>query len=400
MNTFQIRDLRTLLRLGVRIDLYLYETSSLDSTFRQEIERAGGRVERIAFPMSVRVASSCFVAFFRRPIQMLRDVALGISTMIAEPGEGLRSLAVLPAAIELGSRLRAPHVHALWAGVPATTTFWIARHSGRTYSISAHAWDLLQRTRLLSRKVAASTKLVVCSTFAQRTAVDRIGGSLRDRVQVVHHGLDLSNWPDRGPFPRPSVLRIVAVGRLTEKKGFSYLVEACALMRERGHDVTLEIIGPDGGLQGVLREEIGRKGLEGHIRLSGPLPSQDVREHVRTASVLCCPSIESATSSDGIPNVVLEAMALGTPVVATDAGGLTEVVIPGRTGRVVPQRNSRALADELVACWNEWDVTQSHCRAARALMEAEFEAETTARAFLASLDVPASSRRSLAPASS
>jgi glycosyltransferase involved in cell wall biosynthesis len=213
-------------------------------------------------------------------------------------------------------------------------------------------------------------------------------------VQVVHHGLDLRNWPDRGAFSRPQRLQIVAVGRLTEKKGFSCLLDACVLLRERERDFLVDIIGPDGGLEQALREEIGLKGLYGLVNLTGGLPAPEVRNRMRTATILCCPSIESSTSSDGIPNVVLEAMALGTPVVATDAGGLPEVVIQDRTGRVVPQRDSRALADALVACWDEWEITQSYCRAARMVMEAEFEAESTARAFLAALDVPASSQRS------
>ena len=391
LNTFQIRDLRTLLRLGVRIDLYLYDMNSLDSNLREEIERLGGRVERIGLPTDIRALFSCFVEVLRNPIQLLRDLALSVSTIIAAPSEGLRSLAVLPAAIELGTRLRAPHVHALWAGVPATTAFWIGRRSSRTFSVSAHAWDLLQRTCLLPRKVAASTKLVVCSTFAQRTAIDRVGDSLGERVQVIHHGLDLSSWPDRGSFRCPTTLHVIAVGRLTEKKGFSYLLEACAFLCERRLDLIVEIIGPDGGIEGALRDEVERLGLHDRVTLTGPLPGSVVRQRMRTASILCCPSIESARSSDGIPNVVLEAMALGTPVVATDAGGLSEVVIREKTGRVVPQRDSRALADELAACWQDWDVTQSHCRAARALMESEFEAESTARAFLAALDLPASS---------
>lgn len=391
MSTFQVRDLHALLSLGVKIDLYLYDFRNVDSTVREAIERNGGSVEQIRVRPNRDVARAFVVAVCNRPGQLLRDLALGLATLAISPAEGVRALGILPASIELGTRMKAPHVHALWAGVPATTALWIARHSDRTFSFSGHAWDLLQRNRLLAHKVAASRKVVVCSAFARRTATARAGADFANRIDVVHHGLDLESWPDRGATPRPARLDVIAIGRLVQKKGFQYLVEASRLLADRGMDVTVEIIGPDGRMESSLRREIQRRNLAGRVTLAGPLSSALVRERLRAADVLCCPSVETRAHSDGIPNVVLEAMSSGTPVVATDAGGLAEVVLAGKTGRVASQRDAHSLANELIACWDDWDATQRMCRNARACIESRFEGRSTALAFLGALGMlPAS----------
>lgn len=397
-STFQLRDLHALLSLGVKVDLYLYDLRTLDPGLREAIERNGGAAEQIRIQAGRSVIRAFLSALCTNPGQILRDVALGVATLAVSPAEGLRALAILPASIELGSRIRASHVHALWAGVPATTAFWIARRGDRTFSFSGHAWDLLQQHRLLARKVGASSKVVVCSAFALRTATARVGPILAKRIQVVHHGLDLESWPDRGPTPRPSRLHVIAIGRLVPKKGFDYLLEASQLLRQRGLDVTVEIIGPDGGMGTSLKADIQRRNLASRVSLTGPLSSPRIRERLAAADVLCCPSVETQSHSDGIPNVVLEAMSSGTPVVTTDAGGLAEVVIPGETGRITRQRDPMALADELAACWRDWEATQRMCRNARACIDAQFEVRSKALEFLTALQTSPVPQEDLASA--
>ncbi|MCA9756528.1 MAG: glycosyltransferase family 4 protein [Candidatus Eisenbacteria bacterium] len=392
INTFQIRDLRTLMRLGVSIDLYLFEIDSLDPAFRAEIEQSGGVVERIPFPLGgggpIKFLGECV----KRPHVVLADLAKVAKWTLQEPAEGIRALAVLPASLVLRDRLEArgtDRVHALWAGVPATVAYWVSRHSGFRFSISAHAWDLLQRTRGLREKVLASERLVVCSGFAQETARAIVGQADRDRVELVYHGLDLSEWTvaDK-PATRPDELEILAVGRLTWKKGFEYLIDACAKLRGQKAPVRCRIIGPDGGLQSELQARIDRLGLTGVVVLEGGQAPLDVRKAMAAADILCCPSVQSETSSDGIPNVVLEALALGTPVVTTDAGGLSEVVLDGETGLRVPQRDPEKLAEALLAAWTDWEGTRARARAGRTLIEKKFDADITARRFLGEIGLP------------
>lgn len=389
INTFLIRDLRMLLRLGVRVDLYLFEIESLDADFRREIESHGGVVERLPFPLGGGGPGRVVAELFRRPHVLLGDFARILRWTLRCPAEGVRALAVLPVSLVLRDRVQArgvDRIHALWAGVPATAAFWAVRHSRLGFSISAHAWDLLQRTAGLREKVAASRRMVVCSDFARETALALVGPALASRVELVHHGLDLGDWGFvEKDVARPDELEILAVGRLMPKKGFEHLVAACGQLRDRAVPFRCRLVGPDGGLGADLTAQIAALHLEGQVVLEGSQAPADVKRAMIRADILCCPSVQTETSSDGIPNVVLEALALGTPVVATDAGGLAEVIRPGETGWRVPQRDVAALAEALVSAWTHWDRTREQARAGRKLVEAGFDAEATARQFLAEI---------------
>lgn len=375
INTFLIRDLRALLNEGVNLDLYLFDVASLDAKFREEVESHGGLVRRIAFPITGGVIVSFLRELFVAPVRLAGSMGLALRTLPHSPAEALRSLAVLPAAIHLSHQIRAretDQVHALWAGVPATVGLWIARHARIGFSFSAHAWDLLQRTALLDEKVRRSTGLLVCSDFARRSAESRVRSERHDRIRLVHHGLELTEWPfSERRDTRP--VQVIAVGRLMPKKGFEYLVEA---MHQLSDEYRCAIIGPSAASGAVLERMIRERGLTERVHLVGSLGSAEVRERMTKASVLCCPSVESAKSSDGIPNVVLEAMALGTPVVATDAGGLAEVVRPS-TGILVPQHDASALAQAIAACAADWPAAWQRARNARELIENDFDVRKT-----------------------
>ncbi len=387
VNTFLVRDLRGLIRDGIRLDIYLFETRSLDRSFRAEAEAAGSSVFHVPFPGGFSAFGALLREALRHPVRLGASLGLGLRTLLVSPREGIRALAVLPTSLLLGRKMRqdgVEQVHGMWAGVPASVAFWIHRHAGLPMSLSGHAWDVTGRTRLLPEKVRASAGMVVCSRFAHRVVAEVVGPSLARQVRVVHHGLTLSQWPfqpERSPADRPPL--ILAVGRLTAKKGFRYLVEACAFLRDRSRAFTCEIIGPDGGSGAELTRLIGQHRLETLVRLTGELPPDQVKARMAEADLLAMPSIRlDGGGSDGIPNVVLESMALGTPVVATDAGGIAEVVHPGETGWIVEQKNAAELADAMEEVLRDPELGRCRARAARAVVEAEFNGDALGRVFL------------------
>src|SRR5260370_11834350 len=171
-------------------------------------------------------------------------------------------------------------------------------------------------------------------------------GPLAAHVQRVYNGVDLDESPYRPPGDRPPV--ILAVGRLVEKKGFADLIDACALLaRHPGRESRCRIVGA-GALEAHVRAQIERLGLQGRVELTGPLPQGEVIREMRDACVLAVPCIVGSDGDrDGLPNVIQEALALGTPVVTTDVTGIPEVVRDGETGLQVPQRDPPALAAAL-----------------------------------------------------
>jgi glycosyltransferase involved in cell wall biosynthesis len=134
---------------------------------------------------------------------------------------------------------------------------------------------------------------------------------------------------------------------LVEKKGYPYLIDACRLLIDRGYDVRLRIVG-GGEMKDALRRHIAEVGLQERVELLGARPQDEVIELYRAATVFALPCIVLENGDrDGIPNVLVEAMRLGLPVVSTSVSGIPELVVDEETGLLVPPRDAEALASAL-----------------------------------------------------
>jgi glycosyltransferase involved in cell wall biosynthesis len=160
------------------------------------------------------------------------------------------------------------------------------------------------------------------------------------KVHVCHHGLDLTRFPYQTEGRVPN--RIIAVGRLRKHKGFDYLIRAAALLAERGRDITVELVG-DGTEREALRDLATELGIMERVQLRGWLSNPEVMRAMSQATILVHPS---EGLGDGLPNVVREAMAVGTPVVGSNVAGIPDALQDG-CGVLVPPRDVPALADAL-----------------------------------------------------
>ena len=151
----------------------------------------------------------------------------------------------------------------------------------------------------------------------------------------------------RRAHPAPGRPRLVSVGRCIEKKGFADLIDACALLRERGLDFECTILG-GGPLEAPLRARIAERSLQGIVSLPGPRPQEEVRRLLTEARifVLAC-ATEPDGGMDTLPTVIVEAMAAGLPVVSTRLAAVPEMVEHGVTGLLVGEKQPAALADAL-----------------------------------------------------
>jgi glycosyltransferase involved in cell wall biosynthesis len=134
---------------------------------------------------------------------------------------------------------------------------------------------------------------------------------------------------------------------MVAKKGFDVLVEACALLRDRGIAFEAAIVGQEDRHTAAIRAAIAGRRLEDRVRLPGPLGQSALLAEYRRASALCMPSRLLPDDRDGIPNVLVEAMAAGTPVVASGVSGIPELVEDGVNGLLVDPEDPAALADAL-----------------------------------------------------
>jgi glycosyltransferase involved in cell wall biosynthesis len=173
--------------------------------------------------------------------------------------------------------------------------------------------------------------------------------------------------------PRSREPLVVSVGRLVEKKGFAHLIDACLLLHERGVTFRCVIVG-EGELEARLRKQIASRGLEGVVEMVGPRPQEEVFRLVREAAAFAAPCVVGEDRNrDGLPTVLLEAMALGTPCVSTDVTGIPEVIRDGETGLLVPQGDAAALAQAVARLLGDGELRVALAGAARRLVEGEFD---------------------------
>jgi glycosyltransferase involved in cell wall biosynthesis len=227
-------------------------------------------------------------------------------------------------------------VHGYFAHAPAEVAERVATQLGTRFGFSIHARD--------ARKVASEVLYARARKAACVVACNHdVAGELQNsgaNVHLVPHGVDLERFVPQ-PFPGTEVLQLLAVGRLVEKKGFHVLIAAAARLRTPFH---LNIVG-EGPEEKGLTELIRRHRLESKVRLCGPKTHEDLPQAYSSAHVLVAPSIMDQTGDrDGLPNVVLEAMACGRAVIASDVGAIGSAVIHDETGLLTQPGNAESLA--------------------------------------------------------
>ncbi len=270
------------------------------------------------------------------------------------------------------------HLHAHFATSATTVAMWAARFTEVPFSFTAHAKDIFHESvdpQDLRTKLEAADSVVTVSAYNLDFLQTNYGASAQ-RVRKLYNGLDLRAFPYHSPEER--LPRIVAVGRLVEKKGFGELIEACAVLKNRGRLLACDIIG-GGDLEAELQARIQAHGLGNEVTLTGPCPQHAVKQALGQAAVMAAPCVIGADGNrDGLPTVLLEAMALGTPCISTDVTGIPEVIRDQETGLQVPQHNPVALADALEdLCFNPQRRVRLALRA-RQLIESAFDIDINA----------------------
>jgi glycosyltransferase involved in cell wall biosynthesis len=277
------------------------------------------------------------------------------------------------------------HLHAHFCH-GATTVAWLASlMTGLPFSFTAHAKDIyyesLNPSGLLRRKMRAARFVVTC-TDANREHLLKI--EPRARVHCVYHGLNAeftellseTNGAARPSQSKNIRLRALGVGRLVEKKGFDVLVEACGILRRREVPFEAVIVGEHGEHEGEIRRRIAALNLGDSVRLAGPMEQTRLYEEYRRAGVFCLPCrVLENGDRDGIPNVLIEAMACGLPVITTPVSGIPEIIKDGVNGRLVPPDDPTALADALMRLDADPQLAESLSAEARVTVREQFDGE-------------------------
>lgn len=236
------------------------------------------------------------------------------------------------------------HLHAHFASSATTVARIAAALTGVPYSFTAHAKDIFHESvdpADLGRKLQEAAGVVTVSDY-NLDFLRRHHGAAAGRVRRVYNGLDLQEFGYSTPrFREP---RILFVGRFVVKKGVDVLLDACAQLAGRGVQFRCDLVGA-GPLEAALRDRAAALRLDRQVTFLGPQPRAMVQAFLQRSAVFAAPCVVGGDGDrDGLPTVLLEAMALGTPCVATDVTGIPEVLQDGITGLLVPQHDAAALA--------------------------------------------------------
>ncbi len=294
------------------------------------------------------------------------------------------ALGIFPKTVYFARRMEAEgvtHVHAHFASHPAAGAFIIHRLVGIPYSFTAHGSDLHRDRHMLREKVAEAAFVVAISTYNRDLIIKECRGQFSDKVAVIHCGVDTQVFqavrkadhkPAGGPFA------ILCTGTFHEVKGQTYLLAACRQLLERGINFACHFVG-DGPDRQILIEQTDQAGLSEHVHFHGLLPRREVVAMLQHADVLAAPSVPSKDGRrEGIPVVLMEAMASGVPVVASRLSGIPELVEDERSGLLVPPRDAQALADALERIFRDPALGQRLAQAGRDKIMREFDLHTNA----------------------
>jgi colanic acid/amylovoran biosynthesis glycosyltransferase len=318
-------------------------------------------------------------AITERPLAYLSSLASAVRS--ADPGvrSRLRQLAYFAEAVVVWWRCSqdgVSHVHGEFCGPASDAAMLAARLGGArwTWSFAAHGTDILQVSRArLGRKLRAATFVVCASEFGRSQLMSLTPSEEWGTLEVIRCGVDVDIFQPPPEREAPSEhFRILTVGRLEHEKGQALLLEAMAADGAPGGTTTLTLIG-DGSDRERLALRAQRLGIVDRVSFLGRIGQDEIRSHYANADVFCLSSL-----GEGVPVVLMEAMAMGLPVVAPRLMGIPELVQDGVSGLLFTPGSACDLARALARLEGSPDLRAELGRAGRERIEREFEIDRCA----------------------
>ena len=344
-HTFIRREVQALERLGWQIHRFAMRSDRTTLVDAADIAE-DARTEHILDQGMRKLIPPSLKWLVRHPRQSITALRLAMACgkrgAGGEPGTGgrLRHMIYLVEAAFIAHRcadLHITHIHAHFGTNSATVAMLAHSLGGPTYSFTVHGPEEFDAPAALSltQKIERAAFTVAISSFGRSQLCRQSPLSEWPHLHIVHCGIE--PWRFAEPSPLADGPHLVAIGRLSEQKGFPLLVEAMAIAAPHLPGLHLTLVG-DGPLRAMLTEAITDAGLINRITLTGWQDESQVRHHLSKSTALILPSF-----AEGLPVVVMEAMASGRPVLATSIAGIPELVTPD-VGWLVPAGDATALA--------------------------------------------------------
>lgn len=372
--TFIFREIVQLRALGLPIRVYTMYGTALKGCSR-EMHAYDGPVERMGLGAFFRIWGAFFRALKQRPALVWGLLCEGLFRRMRDLeslGENIWCFMAGFLLAEDCLRDKVALLHSSWANGPATAAWVASRLTGIPFAFTGRAGDIYPEDGLLREK-SRDALFIRTNNAANVDWLSRFCTKGQEaKVKLIYNSL---TFTEREPCQLPMLppYRLLTVGRFARTKGFPELLTALARLRRERFPVRLTLVG-DGAWRGRLLRQIHRLGLENCVDLPGFVPHDELRRYMQTHDMLVVPSVVHTNGDrDGIPNVIMEALSMRMPVVATDVCGIAEVIRNGETGLLVPQRDPAALARAIRQMLADRERARDMARAGRTLVENMFD---------------------------
>ena len=360
--TFVIREIEGLKRHGFEVNVFAVKRAGLMNLQRSLLSQETLANTVFARPdYTLRLATKNMKSLILHPFRYLAALKIFAGEALRlTPAEFIRLMYHFFCGIGFLDELRRRGITNMHCHFASGTNMALAANlfSGMPFSFTAHATgDIYMNPVLLKKKMERASFVVPCCEYNKRYLDDVTGFAHSEKLCRIYSGVDINEAKhlavEMGK-ETPSVfhdardLQIVSVGSLIVMKGHATLIEACAILKEKGHAIRCEIIG-EGAERKNLERLINRAGMGGRIRLAGPQPLSYIYEALGRADIFALLSKTSVSGyRDGMPIVILEAMAMGKVVISIDANGPREIVLHKKTGVLVPPDSPEAMSRAIV----------------------------------------------------
>ena len=258
------------------------------------------------------------------------------------------------------------HIHAHFAFISVEIAYYLSKISKVNYSLTAHARDIYTNNNKIIRHLPYTKFLITCTEYNKNYLNKLTDNIFKDKILRVYHGISPEEWNFKGICNNSiQELQILAVARLVEKKGLIFLLKAIEMLINNGTKAHCTIIG-QGVLQSLLEEYIYTKKLQNFIRIIPFVPQSKLGEYYLQADLFVLPCIISSNGDrDGLPNVIIEAMLSGLPVISTPVSAIPEVLKHKETGILVKEKDELSIVEGINLITNNQNLRQHIIKRAR-----------------------------------
>lgn len=400
--TFIMREVLELKNQGLNMIVFSLKAPK-DKIVHEEAEEFLDSVVNLPFLFSFRLLFSNFYFLFSRPLRYLGSLGFIFTRYAKSPKALLKALAVFPKTVafaRIAQKAKVRLVHGYWATTPTVCAMVIKRLTGIPFSFTGHAHDIYVDTVGLREKIERAEFVVTCTRDNKKylekllmgeNGREKIETRYEDKIIVSYHGLDLGRFngktedarclmpdasnEDLGSRIEDRTFRILSVGSLLDCKGFDILIDACKILRDEAADFECTIAG-GGPLEQELKRRTQYAGLNTKIKFTGYITQEKLIPLYKAADVFVLamkPQIHW-----GIPNVLLEAMAAGAPVICTMLPSIPELIEEGKTGFIVPAYDPQAVAEAIKRLIDDPQLRQKVADAGKIAVEAKFDVRKNA----------------------